>query len=86
MWGSEILLIRDTPLLDGYRYRFLNNVAKQPSPDRFFGIDTPEIGALIARNDFDVVMLACGWYVKSSWQTILACCKTRTPVMVRGEF
>ena len=64
--GFGVAFDWDTPLLDGYRHRFLNNVAIRPSPDRFFGIDTPEIGALIARNEFDVVILACGWYVKSS--------------------
>src|SRR5437660_6507807 len=36
----------DTPLFDGYRYRFLKNVAAQPGPNRFAGIDTPEIATL----------------------------------------
>jgi glycosyltransferase involved in cell wall biosynthesis len=75
----------DTPLLDGYNYQFLKNVAASPSADRFGGIDTPEIGGLIRRHNFDAVLLSCGWYFKSAWQGILACWKAGTPVMVRGD-
>lgn len=31
----------DIPLLDGYRYELLRNVASQPSVDHFSGCDTP---------------------------------------------
>src|ERR1700745_3895394 len=39
----------DTPLLDGYSYRFLPNVASKPSVSGFWGLDTPVISNLIER-------------------------------------
>ena len=74
----------DTPLLDGYRCHFLRNVSRKPSVHGFNGIDTPEIGSFIANNRYDAVIVN-GWHFKSAWQAILACWKTGTPVMVRGD-
>jgi glycosyltransferase involved in cell wall biosynthesis len=74
----------DLPLLDGYSYRFLNNVAAPPSLHSFFGLDTPEVGGLIERGSFDAVIVN-GWHYKSAWQTMRACRRTRTPVMARGD-
>src|SRR6266853_188171 len=31
----------DVPLLNGYRYQFLNNVSTRPSAGSFSGLDTP---------------------------------------------
>jgi len=74
----------DTPLFDGYSYRFLRNVASRPSIAEFQGMDTPEIRGIIARECFDAVMIN-GWHYKSAWQAMLACWKTNTPVMVRSD-
>ncbi|MBZ5628234.1 MAG: glycosyltransferase family 4 protein [Acidobacteriia bacterium] len=74
----------DVPLLEGYRYRFLNNVARNPSANYFRGLDTPEIGDIVREQRFDAV-INCGWHRKSYWQSIRACWKTKTPVMVRSD-
>jgi glycosyltransferase involved in cell wall biosynthesis len=74
----------DIPLLDGYRHRFLRNVAKHPSVTDFAGTDTPEIRDILVRERFDAVVVS-GWHTKSYWQAIRACWQTRTPVMARSD-
>lgn len=74
----------DVPLLEGYNYRFLRNVARRPSIHRFGGLDTPEVGDLIRAGRFDAVLVN-GWHFRSAWQAIRACWKAQTPVMVRGD-
>ena len=59
----------DTPLLDGFRYRLLRNVATNPSISRFSGLDTPEISAILSKGQYDAVLLF-GWSYKSAWQAI----------------
>jgi glycosyltransferase involved in cell wall biosynthesis len=74
----------DVSLLDGYSYRFLRNVSQRPTIAGFRGLDTPEIDEILARERFDAVMIN-GWHYKSAWQTMRACWKTKTPVMVRSD-
>jgi glycosyltransferase involved in cell wall biosynthesis len=74
----------DVPLLDGYPYQFLPNVARRSSVGSFYGLDTPEIGAIVARENYDGVIVN-GWHYKSAWQTIKACWRTGTPVLVRSD-
>jgi glycosyltransferase involved in cell wall biosynthesis len=74
----------DVDLLDGYRSRFMNNVAKQPTTASFFGCDTPEIAQHIHNGKFDAV-LVLGWYLKSFIQTIAAAKRAGIPVLVRGD-
>ncbi len=74
----------DVSLLEGYPHRFLRNVAQQPGIAAFRGLDTPEIGEIIARERFDAVIIN-GWHYKSAWQAMRACWQTRTPVMVRSD-
>jgi glycosyltransferase involved in cell wall biosynthesis len=74
----------DMPILEGYRYRFLENVASHPSLGRFTGLDTPEIQEVIRSERFDAVLIN-GWHYKSAWQAMRACWKTKTPVMVRSD-
>ena len=74
----------DVSLFEGYPHRFLRNVAKQPGLAGFSGLDTPEIKDIISRERFDAVMIN-GWHYKSAWQTMRACWKTKTPVMVRSD-
>lgn len=74
----------DIPLLDGYRYEVLWNVAAEPSVTRFNGCDTPEIGRRIREGQFDAVLVN-GWVVKSCLQTLWACRQQRMPCIVRGE-
>jgi glycosyltransferase involved in cell wall biosynthesis len=74
----------DVPLLDGYEYQFLQNHAAKPDLHKFNGIDTPEIADLIYKSKFDAVLVS-GWNYKAAWQTFLACWRSGTPVMVRGD-
>jgi len=74
----------DIPLLDGYNWRFLVNHSSRPNVSEFFGCDTPDIAAIIRRERFDAFVVH-GWAVKSFWQAILACRRTGTPVLVRGD-
>ncbi len=74
----------DTPLTEGYPHRFLANVAAHPSIARFAGLDTPEIRDIIGERRFHAV-INCGWHRKSYWQSIRACWKSGTPVMVRSD-
>jgi glycosyltransferase involved in cell wall biosynthesis len=74
----------DVPLLEGYRYTFLKNVADLPGHGRFGGFDTPEIKGIIRRREHDAVLVN-GWHYKSAWQAIWACWKSKVKVMVRGD-
>lgn len=74
----------DIPLLDGYRYEVLRNVARKPSLTEFRGCDTPDIGDRIRDERFDA-MIVNGWVVKSCLQTLRACRRQRVPCIVRGE-
>jgi glycosyltransferase involved in cell wall biosynthesis len=73
----------DVPLLDGYDWEFLPNVASKPGMG-FWGIDTPELSQRIARRDYDAVVLN-GWHFKSAWQAMQACWRTGVPAMVRSD-
>lgn len=70
------------PLLEGYRYRFLKNIALRPGLDRFSGCDTPEIADILRKDRFDALMLF-GWNKKSHIQAWLGALRAKTPVMVR---
>lgn len=74
----------DVDLMSGYRHEFLCNVARKPSPSRFSGADTPEIGRLLREGNFDA-LLVMGWYLKSYLQAIAAAKWAGIPVMVRGD-
>jgi glycosyltransferase involved in cell wall biosynthesis len=74
----------DVPLLEGYAYSFLKNVADSPGHGRFGGFDTPEITEIIRRREYDAVVVN-GWHYKSAWQAIWACWQSKVKVMVRGD-
>lgn len=73
----------DVDLLSGYHHRFLKNVSANAGV-RFSGCDTPEIGALLERGQYDAV-LVLGWYLKSFMQAAWSCRRHGIPVMVRGD-
>jgi len=74
----------DIPLLEGYSYRWLRNVAKNPRLGAFQGLDTPEVYAIVRREYFDA-FLVFGWNRKSALQTIHACQRNGIPVLMRGD-
>ena len=82
--GFGVAFDWDVDLLSGYDSRFLVNVARQPSTDRFAGCDTPGIADEIARGKFDAFVVP-GWALRSYWQAVRACRRFGVPVLVRGD-
>lgn len=74
----------DIPLLEGYSYRVLENVARRPDLTRFSGCDTPGVRDVLQEIRPDVVIVN-GWVVKTCLQVLWACKRLRTPCVVRGE-
>jgi glycosyltransferase involved in cell wall biosynthesis len=74
----------DVPLLEGYDHRWLTNVARTPSVDRFGGCDTPGIRDALASGRFDACIVS-GWYLRSYVQAIRACAELGIPVVSRGD-
>jgi glycosyltransferase involved in cell wall biosynthesis len=82
--GFGVAFDWDVNLLSGYDSRFLVNVARQPSTDRFAGCNTPGVADEIARNGFDAFVVP-GWALRSYWQAVRACRRLGVPVLVRGD-
>jgi len=74
----------DIPLTEGYDFEFLKNESKNPGLSSFAGCDTPSINEIIRDEKFDAFIVQ-GWFVKSYCQSIWACWRTGTPVLVRGD-
>ena len=72
----------DIPLLEGYRYTFLDGSGQRPG--NFFALRAPGIASILAREACDVVLIN-GWHYLAAWQAILACRRARIPVMIRGD-
>ncbi len=82
--GFDVAFEWDVDLLSGYHSKFLRNVARAPSTDRFFGCDTPEIAGEIAGGSFDGFIVP-GWALRTYWQAIEACRRADKPVTLCGE-
>lgn len=82
--GYGVAFEWDVDLLAGYTNRFLHNIARTPSVERFFGCDNPELSSIIATGGYDgfVVM---GWNLKTYWQALFACQRANIPVFARGD-
>ncbi len=74
----------DVPLLDGYRYHWLENRARRPNVFSYRGCDTPGIDQAIAGGRFGACIVS-GWYLKSYVQAIRACRRHRVAVFLRGD-
>lgn len=73
----------DIPLLKGFDYRFVPNVAKDPGSHHFLGLVNPSLNEEIEAWGADAV-LVMGW----SFRSHLACMrhfKGRMPVLFRGD-
>jgi glycosyltransferase involved in cell wall biosynthesis len=82
--GFGVAFDWDVDLLSGYDSRFLTNVARRPSTDRFAGCDTPGVAGEIARGRFDAFVVP-GWALRSYWQAVRACRRLGIPVLARGD-
>jgi glycosyltransferase involved in cell wall biosynthesis len=74
----------DVPLLDGYDFNWLQNVAARPGVDRFDGCDTPEIAGLIAQEKFDAFVMF-GWNKKCFLQAGEAALRHGAKLLIRVD-
>jgi glycosyltransferase involved in cell wall biosynthesis len=73
----------DIPLLNGYNYEFLNNVARDPGTHHFRGIDNPDIISRIQAYNPNALLMY-GWSFKSHLKTMRYFHK-KIPVWFRGD-
>lgn len=73
----------DLPLLEGYDYRFVDNVAKNPGPHHFRGLVTPTLAKVIQDWQPDAVLVYT-WNSHSHLQA-LRHFKGKVPVLFRGD-
>ena len=82
--GFGVAFDWDVDLLSGYRSKFLDNISRTPSTDRFSGCDTPGIAREIAEGGFDAFVVP-GWGLRSYLQAAQACRHAGVPIFVRGD-
>lgn len=74
----------DIPLLEGYPYRFLENISSRPGLDWFGGCDSPEVGKILKEGKF-THLLCIGWHKKVFWQAIWAAKRLGIRTLSRGD-
>lgn len=74
----------DVPLLEGFEYTVLDNVARSPSLIAFRGCDTPSLARVLRDGRFDAAIVN-GWGTKMALQALRACKRLGIPCIVRGE-
>lgn len=93
-WGKEVLSNKydpgfaksiewDIPLLEGYDYSFVENIAKKKGSHHYRGIDNPGLIKEIEAWKPDAV-LVYGWSFKSHLKA-MRYFKTKIPVLFRGD-
>jgi glycosyltransferase involved in cell wall biosynthesis len=73
----------DVPLRDGYDHEFVPNVARQPGPHHFDGIDNPSLVKRLESLRPDALLIF-GWNLRSHLQAMRAF-HGRLPVFFRGD-
>lgn len=73
----------DLPLLDGYEYEFLRNIAKTPGSHHFRGINNPEIIVRLKEYQPDKIIVF-GWNFISHLR-VMRYFKGRIPLYFRGD-
>jgi glycosyltransferase involved in cell wall biosynthesis len=81
--GFNKVIEWDLPLLDGYNYEFLENVAADPGTHHFKGIDNPSIVNRIIDLKPDKLVLF-GWSFKSHLK-VLRKFSNKIPIYFRGD-
>lgn len=82
--GFGVAFDWDLPLLEGYPYELLRNVASPPALSTFRGSDTPDVGRNLRELRLDAVIVN-GWHAKSCLQALWACRRLGLPCIVRGD-
>jgi len=62
----------DVPLLDGYQWTRLRNLAPSPGLGHFFGLVNPGLWEIVRDGRFDAVLLYTGYGYASFWIALLA--------------
>jgi glycosyltransferase involved in cell wall biosynthesis len=73
----------DIPLLEGYEYSFVKNIAKEPGSHHFRGIDNPELISILKTWNPDAI-LVMGWSFKSHLK-VIRYFHGKIPVIFRGD-
>lgn len=73
----------DIPLLEGYRYKFLNNYSPWPASN-FFGQINPGIIRELWRNRYDSILIF-GWNSFTNWLAFFVAFVLRIPILLRSE-
>lgn len=81
--GFNKIIEWDIPLLDGYEYEFLQNIAIEKGSHHYKGIDNPDLISRIEGWNADAV-LVIGWNFKSHLK-VLKYFKNKMPVFFRGD-
>jgi glycosyltransferase involved in cell wall biosynthesis len=73
----------DIPVLEGYSYQFVPNVARRPGLEHFLGLNTPTLAADIENWGADAILV----FTWNSWSHLQALrhFKGRLPVFFRGD-
>jgi len=74
----------DIELLQGYRYRFLRNLARDGSSG-YFRLINPGIVPALIRGRYDAVIFMFGWGAVTALLGMAACWLTRTPFFLYGD-
>jgi glycosyltransferase involved in cell wall biosynthesis len=74
--GFGVQVKWDTPLLEGFPWRYVPNRSPRPRVGGFFGLFNPGAWRLIRAGNFDAVVLHTG-YVRSTFWIALAAAKSR---------
>ncbi len=73
----------DIPLLDGYTYEFLENIADDPGSHHYKGIDNPEIINRLTEYNPDKILIF-GWNYMSHLK-VMKYFKGKVPIYFRGD-
>jgi len=74
----------DTPLLEGYRFKFLRNYSWKTAPTGFWWLMNAGIVRELIRQHYDAVLIH-GYASATSWLAYLGAWLSDTPVLFRGE-
>lgn len=81
--GFNRIVEWDIPLLEGYSYEFMENIATNPGTHHFKGIDNPSLIKKIEAYQPDKIVVF-GWSFKSHLK-VLRYFKGRVPIYFRGD-
>jgi glycosyltransferase involved in cell wall biosynthesis len=74
----------DVPLVDGFKHRFLRNIAPRPSVAHPLGLVSPGLVRLLTRRRYDAVWVH-GYAHASDWLAFAAASAAGLPYLIRGE-